>query len=147
MGEYTELNISVQLKTLPEDSNVMQILKFMLGGSDLKLEDLRLPNHPLFKTRRWKSMLYCDSFYFHHTACSSLVNKTAGIRHLEDATYILNVRCDLKNYDDEILYFLNWLLPFTETRGFVGYKRGEDADPVLIYFTNDYGVEYKPCFI
>ena len=58
-------------------------------------------------------------------------------------TRTLNVRCDLKNYEDEIELFLKWIYNYATTRGFVGYMRyEEDYNPTLIYFT-DKGVEYR----
>ena len=45
------------------------------------------------------------------------------------------MRCDLKNYDFEIQYFLQWFAPYSQTVGFVGYYRHEEAlHPTLIYF-------------
>lgn len=139
MGMYTELNMSVELNA-NIDENTLKVLKYMLGDEEVSSEDIAdiLPDFPLFKSDsgRWTYMLNCDSFYFDHTAHSELVN-----RHNVDT--ILNVRCDLKNYDDEIEHFLDWVYTFTPTRGFVGYMRyEEDKYPTLIYFT-DTGVEYK----
>ena len=52
----------------------------------------------------------------------------------DDPMYFLNVRCNLKNYYSEIELFLDWLCPYMETEGFIGYMRYEECDdPVLIY--------------
>ena len=139
MGDYTELNIAVRLK-LPD--NALKILEFMTGQSEN--EDFEKPFHPLFHsgTDRWKYMLCCESAYFPHTAYSSLVNDRY---YAEEDTLerVLNVRCDLKNYNDEIENFLDWIYQYSKTRGFIGYMRyEEDEDPTLIYF-NDSGVGYK----
>ena len=51
--------------------------------------------------------------------------------------YFLNVRCNLKNYHEEIEKFMNWLCPYIETEGFLGYMRYEECDnPTLIYKEN-----------
>ena len=139
MGMYTELNIAVRLKL---SDNTLKILEFMTGQSEN--EDFEKPFHPLFNsgTNRWEYMLCCDSAYFPHTACSSLEND----RYYADEDTlerVLNVRCDLKNYNDEIENFLDWIYQYSETRGFIGYMRyEEDEDPTLIYFT-DSGIGYK----
>ena len=138
MGMYTELNIAVRLKL---SDNALEILEFMTGQSDN--EDFELPFHPLFMsgTDRWKYMLYCESAYFDHTTCSSLVNQKDFAD--EDMERVLNVRCDLKNYNDEIENFLDWIYPYSKTKGFIGYMRyEEDGDPTLIYFTNC-GVKFR----
>ena len=139
MGSYTELNISVNLEL---DDNTRKVLEFMVG--DREEMDFTIPSHPLFESNagRWKGMLYCDSFYFSHTAGSSLVNRLSW-REPDSTERVLNVRCDLKNYDDEINKFLDWIRPYSITRGFIGYTRFEEAeDPTLIYF-NDEGFEFK----
>lgn len=139
MGMYTELNIEVEINA---DNDTLAVIEYMTGKTDATLSDLKLPKHRLFSSPRWEFMLACDSFYFDHTACSSVVDKRPWEED-EHNDRILNVRCDLKNYDDEIEHFLDWIYPFTNTRGFVGYMRyEEDPDPTLIYFTSD-GVKYK----
>ena len=139
MGMYTELNIAVRLKL---SDNALKVLEFMTGQSEN--EDFEQPFHPLFYsgTDRWKYMLYCDSAYFPHTANSSLVADRYGAEE-DTLERVLNVRCDLKNYNDEIENFLDWIYPYSETGGFIGYMRyEEDEDPTLIYFTNC-GVKFR----
>ena len=57
--------------------------------------------------------------------------------------YKVNIRANLKNYDNEIDKFLHWLTPYIDTEGFIGYTRYEEYDdPTLIYI--DYrDVVYK----
>lgn len=139
MGMYTELNVSMNLEL---DKNTLELLRVMLGEREMGA-DIKLPDYSLFKTQtqRWEFMLMSSSFYFDHTASSSLVNKKSW-EEKDDMTRILNVRCDLKNYEDEIELFLKWIYSYATTRGFVGYMRyEEDRDPTLIYFT-DKGVKY-----
>ncbi|MCA1800256.1 MAG: hypothetical protein LC650_03090, partial [Actinobacteria bacterium] len=48
--------------------------------------------------------------------------------------WFLTIRCNLKDYDDEIEKFIDWITPYTDSTGFVGYKRYEqDEEPTLIY--------------
>lgn len=131
MGMYTELNLGVRFyEDTPQ--NIIDILKYMLDDSPVRFDynKPQLPNHPLFETERWSIMLCCDSYYFDGQTDSSL--------HYDDISnsYFLNVRCNLKNYDCEIAKFLDFIQPYLETDGFLGYTRYEDDDdPVLIYNT------------
>lgn len=128
MGMYTELNLGVCfIEHAPK--NFIDILKYMLDDS---LPDPQLPDHPFFETERWSWMLRCDSFYFDGHTDSSLQYKDFI------DTYYLNVRCNLKNYSNEIEHFLNFIQPYLDTEGFLGYMRyEEDDDPTLIYNTED----------
>ena len=124
MGMYTELNLGVSLRAdTPE--NIIDVLKYMLGDM---YDCPPLPEHPLFETDRWTMMLKCDSYSFDGHADSSM------IRDKIDNEYKLNVRCSFKNYDDEIHQFLDFIRPYLETEGFLGYTRYEEyEDPTLIY--------------
>lgn len=125
MGMYTELHFNAELKRdAPEQ--VREILRFMTGGTPTDEPPTDLPDHPLFKTRRWEHMLLCSSYYFPAQVASALVF---------DQGWYINVRCNLKNYDDEIGAFLNWVMPYvdagTECLGYYRYE--EDDHPTLIY--------------
>ena len=133
MGMFTELYLGVRLKK-DTPSNVIDILKYMINGVDEdngeEVPDTA-PYHPLFETRMWEHMLQCRSYYFH----ARLVN----ILQYDDISesYHLTVRSDLKNYNDEILYFIDWLTPYIvkgyncwEHLGHIRYE--EDTLPELI---------------
>jgi hypothetical protein len=128
MGMYTELNIGVEITA---DKDVIQKLKFMLGDSR---EDVNIL-HPLFNdTTRWSYMLQSDSYYFDGQADSKLFIDDL---YSDKPMYFLNVRCNLKNYNEEIEKFMDWLCPYIKTEGFLGYKRYEEFDdPTLIYKEN-----------
>lgn len=114
MGMYTELNVSMNLKL---DENTLEVLRVMVGEREMGA-DIKLPDAPLFRAdvQLWRFMFMCYSFYFDHTASSSLVNRMSWAD--EDSTErVLNVRCDLKNYNDEIENFLDWIYQYSETRG------------------------------
>lgn len=132
MGMYTELNIGVNL--IPETpKNIIEILEYMLGENEN--DNIETTNHPLFLTDRWRYMLRCDSYYFDSRTDSSMSKDDITKR------YELNVRCNLKNYDNEIDLFLNFIQPYLDTFGFLGYTRYEEYDePTLIYNTEK-GIE------
>ena len=137
MGMYTELVLGLELRY---DPDVIDILNYMLHeGPEPKIN---VTSHPLFQTDRWRFMLTCDSYYFDGQTDSKLFSEQTYVGPF-DKTYYLNVRCNLKNYCSEIEKFLDWLAPYIETDGFVGYFRYEEFDdPTLIY--NDRGtIRYK----
>lgn len=129
MGMYTELVCAFELKK-GTPIQVNETLKYMLDYSG---DDIETPDHELFETSRWEFMLRSDSYYFTGTTDSSM--------RKDDITnaYIVNVRCNLKNYDDEIKKFIDWIKPYVrkdymEEREFIGYTRYEEAEePTLIY--------------
>lgn len=124
MGMYTELVLGVRLK------EKLPVLEYMLRLTEEKPD---LPNHALFQTERWNFMLRSDSYYFQ--------GSTQHLYQYDDIAkqYEFNVRCNLKNYGDEIKMFLDWIGPYVEPDdGCAGYFRyEEDDDPTLIYFLPD----------
>lgn len=131
---YTELVAAFSLPNLSDTD--LSIMKYMLHEITEKPVDEHL-QHPLFKTDRWQSMLRSDSYYFAGQTNSYLKYDEISKRHY------LTVRFNMKNYCGEIEKFLEWMWMIAEDRGFVGYRRYEEAEnPTLIYF-EDSGVEYK----
>lgn len=121
MGMYTELVLKVDLrKNLPE--NVEEVLQYLFGEGE---EPTELPYHPFFSCPRWDAIGSSNSYYH--------VPKT--LNFLSEG-YLFS-RSDLKNYTDEIAYFLAWVKPYLdhsegECIGWVWY---EEADqPTLINF-------------
>ena len=148
MGMYTELvfDTELSLEKLPE---IEEVLKHMLGESnEMESSSLSLPSQlpvaPLFRTRLWERMLCSGSFYFNGETHSELKVMT------EYNIATLTVRCNLKQYSQEIEKFLDWIHSYDKTnwntshapeKTFKGYMRyEEDIHPTLIYFTKN-GVE------
>lgn len=128
MGMYTEINICFDLiKNVSKD--VVDILYYLINGVSVPFTEL--PEYDFFKCDRWNMIACCDSYYFDGSTNSKMIFD--GISD----TWKINIRANLKNYDNEIEKFLNWLKPYIETKGFIGYKRYEECEePVLIY--NDF---------
>lgn len=134
MGMYTELNIGVNLVSSTPDY-VIDIIKYMLNPES-EYDEIKLPDHPLFKTARWRYMLLSDSYYFGGTTNSCM--EYDGIFKQHE----LNVRSNLKNYESEIELFLNFIQPYIDFHGFIGYMRYEEFDiPTLIYNTYECHIE------
>jgi hypothetical protein len=130
MGMYTEFHFNVELK---EDTpkKVINILKKMVKDNDIVIHNL--PEHDFFKTSRWEWMLCSDSYYFDADTHST-------IREDASNTHYLCVRCNLKNYDNEIELFLNWINKYLAYYGgeFLGFYRYEEDDiPTLINYKQE----------
>lgn len=124
MGMYTELHFNAELENATDD--VIEVLSYMLDNNLPKPE--KLPGHALFKTQRWSYMLRCDSYYFAADTCST-------IRKERDTIYLC-IRCNLKNYDNEIQKFCDWINPYISgcVGSFLGFYRYEEKnEPTLIY--------------
>ena len=126
MGMYTEFHFNAELRRdTPEE--VIAVLQYMLGRIE---EKPTLPEHELFRTDRWKYMLRCDSYYF-----SADTYSTLRFDETSDA-YYLCIRCNFKNYDNEIQKFVSWISPYlNEQKGdFLGfYRYEEEQNPVLLF--------------
>lgn len=132
MGMYTELLIKVDIfRDLPE--NVKFILNFLFNpesendiwDKNMNIRsDIDIPDHKFFKSERWTQIGRCNSFY-HIPACCN---------HYEEG-YLFS-RSDLKNYDNEIEYFLDWINPYIDLPegrfiGWIWYE--EFKKPEFIY--------------
>ena len=124
---YTEINVCFDLlRNAPKD--IVDILHYLVEGADIPSI---LPKHEFFKCDRWGMVACCDSYYFAGSTSSKMVFDDIS------KTWKINIRANLKNYDSEIVKFLDWLEPHIETKGFIGYMRHEtQEDPTLIYNGN-----------
>jgi hypothetical protein len=129
MGMYTELVFACELKKCTP-KKIISVLEYMTGKN--KEEPLILPEHDLFGETRWRFMLQSDSYYFdgdtHSTIRFDKISKS----------YYLTIRCNVKNYNDEIELFLKWIKPYVEViedypefKGYYMYE--EEEKPNLIY--------------
>lgn len=126
MGMYTELYISFGIKKdTPND--VVEVLRALFDHkwqSNLP----HLPNHEFFECPRWRMIGSCSSFYFVPFATSAM--------HVEyDGRVFITSRSDLKNYDNEIQKFINWVTPYIDA--FIGEHIGhmryeEDDEPTIL---------------
>lgn len=126
MGMYTELHFNSELKKdVPPEA--LAILQYMVNGGDVPPP---VTNHPLFlEGSRWRFMLQTDSYYFDADTHSTLRLDFQG-------GWYLCIRCNLKNYSNEIQNFLEWVRPYLDKRKgeFLGFYRYEESDePTLIY--------------
>ena len=137
MGDYTQLHLNVNLRRNTPDY-VINAIKYMLDDSHKVKEDIRFSNHPLFETDRWKWMLLGDCYYFQGSTASKLSEPE---HDWED--YYLTVNSNFKNYCNEIDLFLDFISPYIDQEGFLGYQRYNGVDdPTLIYYRGKI-IKYK----
>ena len=75
-------------------------------------------------------MLNSDSYYFAADTHSTLRYDNIG------QCYYLCIRCNLKNYSNEIEKFVDWVMPYIRAyeEDFLGFSRYENTEqPTLIY--------------
>ncbi len=138
---YTEFHFNVCLvKDVPKE--VLNTLNYMLLSINERCvmgELVNLPKHPLFLTDRWTYMLRSDSYYFDSDTHSTLrFDRSSG-------KYYLGIKCNLKNYCQEIQKFLDWIIPYCRYSGgeSLGFYRYEESDtPTLIFYPET--VQEKP---
>lgn len=124
MGMYTELVLSTRIKN---DPTAVAVLKYMAGATN---ELPALPDHPLFATTRWRMLFSCSSHYFVPTSVVKFeFNDIANC-------WLLISRADLKNYENEIEKFVDWINPYLEIENgeMFGYSRHEECLEPTIHF-------------
>lgn len=119
MGMYTEIFVNVDLK---EDtpSEIIEVLKAMCVKDH---EAACLKDKP----QRWWYLFNNGSYYTPLTQCGTLTfDDIAG-------HYSLLAKGDIKNYDNEIEKFFDFIRPWCDTE-FMGYYRFEESrEPTLVY--------------
>ena len=121
MGMLTELLIKAELK-IP-DKSVKDVIDFLFNKGDTPAE---LPAHPFFYCERWRSIGRSSSYYHHPEVINSFITNHG---------YLFS-RSDLKNYDNEIEKFIDWIMPYVneETGKCIGWTWYEDnLSPTMIY--------------
>lgn len=124
MGMYTELVVATQVRNVPE---AIAVLQFMAGVTETTPP---LPEHALFQTDRWDSLFTCNSHYFVPLSVVKLqYNDIAG-------AWSLISRADLKNYDNEVEKFIDWIRPYLDCSPgqMFAYSRYEEAAEPTIYY-------------
>lgn len=109
MGMYTEIKVDCIVR--PVDQVSLDALRIMFdwpGDLDVHAGDVPagdiLPDAPLFRCARWHSIGRCGSAYFDAEPSSKMED-------LGDGTWRITSISNLKNYDDEIGKFFDWLRP------------------------------------
>jgi len=122
MGMYTGLKLDVTLHET-EFLLIKPALDFMVGPQDAKVPP-ECADHPLFECERWRGMFFSSSSYLDKDF--EAPPKLVGNR--------LTVEFNLKNYDGEIEYLMDWISPFVVTvhTGFYQYEEMIGMVPVSL---------------
>jgi hypothetical protein len=127
MGMYTELVLKCRVRDTTPDG-IKEVLRHMFGNN---VEPETLPEHPFFKSPRWSLLGKCSSYYHHPEALSGIFESSNDWGDM----YIFS-RSDLKNYDNEIALFVDWITPYVDGYGkaCIGWEwYEEDEAPTLIF--------------
>lgn len=125
MGVWYEMILACRLKS-DVPSLVIETLNSMIEPLT-PLNEI-LPQHPLFTKYTWRDIFSMDSLYFPGQPYASLAYQNLL------SCYELTLRIKNK-YKDELVAFLDWIVPYSSIEGFVGYLRAdEDNEITLLYF-------------
>lgn len=122
MGMYTEIYVNVDLKDgIPKE--VLAVLEAMCSRDTEAYALLGLP-------RRWAFLFGNGSYYTPSTWVAKLTYDDIS------GQYSLLGKGDIKNYQNEIEEFFEWLMPYIDTNegAFIGYSRYEEDDVPTLYF-------------
>lgn len=125
MGMYTELVLKCSVKK-SSPCEVLNVINHLFNGGE---DVVDVPDHEFFKCSRWMFIGNCSSYYHH----PKTINDVHDVEY-SDSLHIFS-RSDLKNYDDEINKFIDWVKPYLdhspgECIGWQWYE--EDDKPTLI---------------
>jgi hypothetical protein len=128
MGMYTELVLKCSIRDdVPAD--VRAVLNHLFNGADMPKA---LPGHAFFECPRWDFIGKGSSFY--HTPFA-LSKYSDGFEDDGRRGGHIFSRSDLKDYNDEIKHFTDWLMPYIdEPDGMcIGWSWYEEEDvPTLL---------------
>ncbi len=124
MGMYTELVMATRIKA---ESEAVQILQHLINDAEAPEN---LPVHPLFATPRWRMLFSCNSYFFVPRSIAKFEYDDIG------GYWCLISRADLKNYDQEIEKFIDWIGPYlvNQCGEMIGYSRYEETREPTIYY-------------
>ena len=129
MGMYTELIFGAELKK-ETPNEVIEALKYMLGEVEEKPSNFSLPEG------RCEWLFQGSSYYF---AISNPTNKM-WLDDIDECWHI-STRSNIKNYENEIETFLEWIKPFIEcgsgNREMYAITIYEDSEEPNIYYLHD----------
>ena len=130
MGMYTEIIFGAELK---EDTpnEVIETIYDLITCDNID-EFKYVPEHDFFKTSRWWMLQYGGSYSFPGRIDSRFYKDNIS------NTYFLHFRTNIKNYDQEIELFLDWIKQYIDNGSGIGnfyaivcYE--EQKEPTIYY--------------
>lgn len=124
---YTALVLDARLEAgVP--SSVLDVLSYMITETQDGAPPA-LPKHDLFGNTRWSWMFRGSSAYF-PIEREPILQRTVYSAPTE-VNWILSVGLSIKNYNNEIELFLDWIKPYVEEAiGYWQYEEDESVTPV-----------------
>ncbi len=121
MGMYTEIYVNVDLKKETPDE-VLNVLKAMCFHEGF--------DRDVYLNFRWRLLFNDGSYYTPLTSCANLT-----FDKIRNAWSLLG-KGDIKNYEDEIEAFFDWIKPWVDgiPGDFIGYSRYEEEQKPTLYF-------------
>lgn len=109
MASYTLLEFSCILQ---DDTSfqVISVLEYMLGDKTSKDYEGETPAHPFFETSQWNSFLQIGPGMYPAENIRSSLYLDAFRKK-----YHLFIRCQTKNWENEIETFLDWTAKYSQT--------------------------------
>lgn len=126
MGQYTLLQCDVTFKEgTPAD--ILSALSVLTDPDEYRKELPFVVNLPrFFQCERVKSLFFCSSAYFARSdqgVCEFGKN--------EAGSYRLQIKSSLKNYDDEIYHFKEWIKPYLQSGEISSHYEEDEEGQVL----------------
>lgn len=119
MSMYTEIYVNVDLK----EETPVKIIEILRAMCDFNVNVECLIPYP----HRWKYLFGSGSYYTPNTYCRKLTYDDTSKQ------YSLLAKGDIKNYNNEIEDFFEFIKPWCEGE-FIGYYRYEKSrEPILVY--------------
>lgn len=140
MGMYTEFVFGVSLlSTTPKE--VLSLLDYLVNSDEFNYTN-NLPDHKFFSTDRFRSIALCSSYYFGYSDSNS---KFSLDKDRISKEYLLSTRSSIKNYNNEIEKFVDWIKPYVSngsgTNDLLGYMLYEEASvPYLFYKDKEFEI-------
>lgn len=133
MGMYTEIIFGARLKEDTPDSVIEAIRELM--DPKVRTEQPVWPDHEYFRSERMYGVFHSDSYYF--PGCTQTEFEYDTITR----SYSLFLRHNLKDYNNEIKKFLDWIKPYIEqgsgSRDFYAIVCYEEDDEPTIYYLKE----------
>ena len=119
MGMYTEIYINADLK----ENTPAEVINTLKAMCEFDRDSDHLQGFP----NRWAFLFGSGSYYTPNTSAQSLTFDDIG------RNWSIIGKGDIKNYDEEIQKFFDWIKPWCED-GFIGYHRYEEQwSPTLVF--------------
>jgi len=130
--DSVKINLEFTLqKNVPK--HVVNLLKYLMRNIETPFhEDIeRTREIPFFDCRQWNMIATGTSVHYTLDGTSKLIKEYDGI-------YIIFIKSSIRNKDNAIALFLDWMLPYIDsiTDTYLGYSDDDKDDDIIHYLYN-----------